>query len=228
MLEFSIVATPIGNLGDITYRAVETLKEVDFVLCEDTRKTKVLMDKYEIVKPLKVYHQQSNERQIQKILEAMKEVGKVALVTDAGTPGISDPGNLLIERALAFFGEDIKIISIPGANALSALVSVAGINMARFTFMGFPPNKKGREKFFREVLVSNYPVIYYESPYRLMKNLDLMERLFEELGVSKRVILGRELTKIFEEIKRGEVKDVRKYYEEHKDKVKGEIAVLVY
>ncbi len=228
MLELSIVATPIGNLADITLRALEILREADFVLCEDTRKTKVLMDKYEIVKPLKAYHQQSTEGQIHKILEAMKEVEKVALVTDAGTPGISDPGNLLIERVLAFFGDEIKITPIPGANALSALVSVAGINMTRFTFMGFPPNKKGREKFFREVLASEYPVIYYESPYRLMKNLDLMEGLFEELGISKRVILGREITKIFEEIKRGEVVEVKKYYEENPGKVKGEIVVLIY
>ncbi len=272
MLEFSIVATPIGNLEDITFRAVRTLKEADFILCEDTRKTKVLLNKYEIVKPLKAYHQQSNDNQIRKILEEMKQVEKVALVTDAGTPGISDPGNLLIERALEFFGNDIKITPIPGANALSALVSVAGINMTRFTFMGFPPNKKGREKFFREVLASNYPTLYYESPYRLMKNLELIEKLQEEFensqesgnmnlsavrgkaeqrkeaylkvrGVSsggfdkemcqtrssgKKIILGRELTKIFEEIKRGEVADIKKYYEENPDKVKGEIVVLIY
>jgi 16S rRNA (cytidine1402-2'-O)-methyltransferase len=228
MLEFSIVATPIGNLGDITYRAVETLKEADFVLCEDTRKTKVLMNKYEIEKPLKAYHQQTGVAGIQKILEAMGKAEKVALVTDAGTPGISDPGNLLIEKALEFFGDKIKIIPIPGANAMSALISVAGINTTRFTFLGFPPNKKGREKFFREVLAFNHPVLYYESPYRLMKNLELLEKLFEELGVSKRIILGRELTKIFEEIQRGEVVDIKKYYEDNQDKIKGEIVVLVY
>lgn len=228
MLEFLIVATPIGNLDDITYRAVKTLKEADFLLCEDTRKTKVLLDRYEIVKPLKAYHQQSNDNQIQRILEEMSKVEKVALVTDAGTPGISDPGNLLIERALEFFKDNIKIIPIPGANALSALVSVAGINMTRFTFLGFPPNKKGREKFFREVLASEYPVIYYESPYRLMKNLELLEKLFEELKISKKIIIGRELTKMFEEIVRGEVGDVKRYYEENKRKVKGEIVVLIY
>jgi len=228
MIEFSIVATPIGNLEDITYRAVRTLQEADFILCEDTRKTKVLLNKYEIVKPLKAYHQQSNENQIAKILNEIKEVEKIALVTDAGTPGISDPGNFLIERALAFFGDNVKVTPIPGANALSALVSVAGINMTRFTFMGFPPNKKGREKFFREVLVSSYPTIYYESPYRLMKNLDLLERLFEELGVSRKIVLGREITKIFEEIQRGEVVDIKKYYQENQDKIRGEIVVLIY
>ncbi|MCK5080982.1 MAG: 16S rRNA (cytidine(1402)-2'-O)-methyltransferase [Candidatus Moranbacteria bacterium] len=227
-LEFSIVATPIGNLEDITYRAVKTLKEADFILCEDTRKTKVLLDRYEISKPLKAYHQQTNDSKIERILEQMSEVKKVALVTDAGTPGISDPGNILIKKALEFFGDKIKITPIPGANALSALLSVAGINTTRFTFMGFPPNKKGREKFFREVLVSDYPVIYYESPYRLMKNLELIEGLQEELEVSKKLVLGRELTKMFEEIKRGEVADIKKYYEENSDKIKGEVVVLVY
>jgi len=227
-LELSIVATPIGNLGDITYRAVETLREADFVLCEDTRKTKVLMEKYEIQKPLKAYHQQTNDNKIQRILDEMSKVEKVSLVTDAGTPGISDPGNLLIEKALERFGEDVKIIPIPGANAVSALISVAGINTTRFTFLGFPPNKKGREKFFREVLNYEHPVLYYESPYRLMKNLDLLEKLFEELEVSRQVVLGRELTKMFEEIQRGSVADIKKYYQENSDKIKGEIVVLIY
>jgi len=228
MKNLFIVATPIGNLGDITYRAIETLREADFVLCEDTRKTKVLLDKYEIKKPLKAYHQQTGETGIQKILEAMKEVDNVALVTDAGTPGISDPGNLLVEKALAFFGDEVKIIPIPGANAMSALISVAGINTTRFSFLGFPPNKKGREKFFREVLAFEHPVIYYESPYRLMKNLELIERLQEELGASRKIVLGRELTKMFEEIVRGEVEEVKKYYENNSEKQKGEIVVLIY
>lgn len=227
-MKFYVVTTPIGNLEDITYRAVKTLKEADFILCEDTRKTKVLLDKYEIKKPLKAYHQQTHPNQIQKILNQMSEVEQVALVTDAGTPGISDPGNILVEKALEYFGDEIKIIPIPGANALSALICVAGINTAKFTFLGFPPNKKGREKFFREVLGYDHPVLYYESPYRLMKNLELLEKLFEELGVSKKLIVGRELTKMFEEIVRGEVREIKKYYEENKDKVKGEIVVLVY
>ena len=228
MLEFSIVATPIGNLGDITYRAVETLREADFVLCEDTRKTKVLLDKYEIEKPLKAYHQQTNDFKIQKILDEMKKAKKVALVTDAGTPGISDPGNILIEKALEFFGNEIKIIPIPGASAVGALISVAGINTTKFTFLGFPPNKKGREKFFREVLNYDHPVLYYESPYRLMKNLELIEELQKDSEVSKKVVLGRELTKMFEEIKRGEVADIKKYYQENSDKIKGEFVVLIY
>jgi 16S rRNA (cytidine1402-2'-O)-methyltransferase len=228
MLNLYIVATPIGNLEDITYRAVKTLEEADFILCEDTRKTKVLLDKYEIKKPLKAYHQQSHPNQIQKILNQMSEVEQVALVTDAGTPGISDPGNILVEKALEFFGDEIKIVPIPGANAVSALICVAGINTTKFTFLGFPPNKKGREKFFREVLGYEHPVLYYESPYRLMKNLDLIDKLQEELGVSRKIVLGRELTKMFEEIVRGEVEEVEKYYEENGDKVKGEIVVLVF
>ncbi len=228
IMKFYIVATPIGNLEDITYRAVKILKSADFILCEDTRKTKVLLDKYKIKKSLKAYHQQTHPNQIQKILSQMSEVEQVALVTDAGTPGISDPGNILVEKALKFFGDKIKIIPIPGVNAVSTLISVAGINTTKFTFLGFPPNKKGREKFFREVLVYNHPVLYYESPYRLMKNLTLIEELQEELGVSKEIVLGRELTKMFEEIVRGEFGEVKKYYEENKSKVKGEIVVLIY
>lgn len=228
MLNLYIIATPIGNLEDITYRAVKTLKEVDFVLCEDTRKTKVLLDKYEISKPLKACHQQTNDFKIQKLLEKMSEVKKVALVTDAGTPGISDPGNILIEKALDFFGNKIKIIPIPGPSALGALISVAGVNTAKFTFLGFPPNKKGKEKFFREVLSFNHPVLYYESPYRLLKNLELLKNLSKELGISKKIVLGRELTKMFEEIVRGGIEDVKKYYQENSDKIKGEIAILIY
>lgn len=228
MINLYIIATPIGNLEDITYRAVKTLKEADFILCEDTRKTKILLDKYEIYKPLKAYHQKTNDFKIQKLLDKMGEVKKVALVTDAGTPGISDPGNILIEKALEFFGDKIKIIPIPGANAMSALISVAGINTTKFTFLGFPPNKKGREKFFKEVLEFNYPVLYYESPYRLLKNLELLEKLFQELKISKKIVLGRELTKIFEEIIRGDISEVKKYYQENPDKIKGEIVVLVY
>jgi 16S rRNA (cytidine1402-2'-O)-methyltransferase len=228
MLNLYIIATPIGNLEDITYRAVKTLKEVDFILCEDTRKTKVLLDKYEIKKPLKAYHQQTNDFKIQKLLEKMSEVEKVALVTDAGTPGISDPGNILIEKSLDFFGNKIKIIPIPGANAVGALISVAGVNTTKFTFLGFPPNKKGREKFFREVLSFEHPVLYYESPYRLLKNLELLKNLLEDLKISKKIVLGRELTKMFEEIVRGEIWEVEKYYQENQDKIKGEIVVLVY
>lgn len=228
MLNLYIVATPIGNLDDITYRAVKILKEADFILCEDTRKTKVLLDKYEIKKPLKAYHQQTNDFKIQKLLEKMSEVEKVALVTDAGTPGISDPGNILIEKALGFFGDKIKIIPIPGVSAVGALISVAGVNTTKFTFLGFPPNKKGREKFFREVLSFDYPVLYYESPYRLLKNLELLKNLSKELELSRKIVLGRELTKMFEEIVRGGIEDVEKYYQENSDKIKGEIAILIY
>jgi 16S rRNA (cytidine1402-2'-O)-methyltransferase len=228
MLKLYIIATPIGNLEDISYRAVKTLKEADLILCEDTRKTKVLLNKYEVSKPLKAYHQQTNEFKIQKLLEKMSEVKKVVLVTDAGTPGISDPGNILIEKSLEFFRDKIKIIPIPGANAVGALISVAGINTTKFTFLGFPPNKKGREKFFREVLKYDHPVLYYESPYRLLKNLELLKKLLEELELSKKIVLGRELTKIFEEIVRGGIEDVEKYYQENSDKIKGEIVILIY
>ncbi|MFO7807078.1 MAG: 16S rRNA (cytidine(1402)-2'-O)-methyltransferase [Candidatus Moraniibacteriota bacterium] len=228
MTSLFIVATPIGNLGDVTYRAIQVLSEVDFVLCEDTRKTKIMLDKYEIKKPLVVYHQQSAPGQIKKIIEKIDNSQKAALVTEAGTPGISDPGNELIARIKEKLGEKVEFIPIPGTCALTALASVAGINMNKFIFLGFPPNKKGRNKFFRELIELNLPVIYYDSPYRVIKNLKLLQEISEEKEISKKIILGRELTKIHEQIKKGAPEEIIKYFEENKDKIKGEFVLIVY
>lgn len=216
-----IVATPIGNLEDITLRALRILKEVDLVACEDTRKTKILLNHYSIKTPLISYHQHSELKKIDLIVNKLKDGLNLALVTDAGTPGISDPGNKLAEAAIK---EDIKVISIPGPSALSAIASVAGIDLQKFIFFGFPPHKKGRETFFKEVAASRYPVIYYESPYRFIKNLELLK----SLNSDKKVIVGRELTKIFEEVLRGNVDDILLYFRENKTKVKGEFVVIVY
>jgi 16S rRNA (cytidine1402-2'-O)-methyltransferase len=216
-----IVATPIGNLEDMTLRAIETLKKVDLVACEDTRMTKKLLDHYEIKKPLTSYFQHSKAPKISQIMEALKSGQNVALVTDAGTPGISDPGNKLVEAAIF---ENIAVMPIPGPSALTAIASVAGIDMQKFVFLGFPPHKKGRETFFKEVTALKYPVVYYESPHRVIKNLELLKNL----GPDKNIILGRELTKIFEEIVRGKVEDVLKYFQENSEKVKGEFTIIVY
>ncbi|MFA4818068.1 MAG: 16S rRNA (cytidine(1402)-2'-O)-methyltransferase [Parcubacteria group bacterium] len=216
-----IVATPIGNLDDITLRALETLKKVDLVACEDTRVTKKLLDHYAIKKPATSYFQHSKAPKISQIMEALKSGQNVALVTDAGTPGVSDPGNKLVEEVIA---NNICVISIPGASALTALASVAGIDMQKFVFLGFPPHKKGRETFFKEVIAEKYPVIYYESPHRVIKNLELLK----SLGGEKNIILGRELTKMFEEIVRGNVDEVLKYFQENPGKVKGEFTIIVY
>lgn len=216
-----IIATPIGNLGDITLRALETLKKVDLIACEDTRHTKKLLFHYEIEKPLISFHQHSKAVKFDKIILKLQTGENVALVTDAGTPGISDPGNQLVEEAIA---GGIAVIPIPGASALTTLASVSGIDMQKFFFMGFPPHKKGRETFFKKVAEVEFPVVYYESPHRLVKNLEMLKNFAPE----KKIILGRELTKMFEEIIRDDVKAVLEYFQKNEDKIKGEITIIVY
>ncbi|HAV11614.1 MAG TPA: 16S rRNA (cytidine(1402)-2'-O)-methyltransferase [Candidatus Moranbacteria bacterium] len=216
-----IVATPIGNLEDITLRALRVLKEVDLILCEDTRVTRRLLSKYEIATPVKSYHQHTSQEKGRQIIDEILSGKNLALVTDAGTPGVSDPGNILVEMAVE---NAIQVVPVPGASALAALVSVAGIDMQKFTFLGFPPHKKGRETFFKEVAASKYPVMYYESPHRVLKNLELLQ----SLGADKRIILGRELTKVFEETVRGDVSEVIEYYKSNSGKVKGEFVIIAH
>ncbi len=216
-----IVATPIGNLSDITLRALETLKLVDAILCEDTRVTGKLLARYEIEKPLLSCHEHTDERRLGAIIARLKNGESLAYVTDAGTPGLSDPGNRLVEMALV---GGVSVVPIPGASALGAIVSVAGIDMREFVFKGFPPHKKGRQTFFQAVTESVIPVVYYESPHRVIKNLTLLAELVPETNV----IIGRELTKVFEEVVRGSVADGLAYFTEHPDKVKGEFVIIVY
>ena len=216
-----IVATPIGNLGDITLRALETLKLVDAVLCEETRVTGKLLARYEIRKSMVSCHEHTDDGKLAHIVERLKSGESLAFASDAGTPGLSDPGNKLVSLALA---ADIPVVPIPGVSALVTIVSVAGIDMREFVFLGFPPHKKGRETFFRKVAVLEYPVVYYESPHRVMKNLDLLETFAPE----KQVIIGRELTKMFEEVLRGTIEDMRKYFASNPGKQKGEFVVIVY
>lgn len=216
-----VVGTPIGNLADITLRALETLKSVDFVLAEDTRVTKKLLMKYEIAVSVYSAHEHTEVKKLETFLARIAAGENAAVVTDAGTPGLSDPGNVLVSLALA---RGIAVVPIPGVSAVAALVSVAGIDMREFTFLGFPPHKKGRETYFKQVAASEPPVIYYESPHRLMKNLELLQSLAPE----KRIIIGRELTKMYEEIVRGNVAGAIQYFTEHPDKVKGEFSVIAY
>ncbi len=216
-----VVGTPIGNLADITLRALETLKSVNFVLAEDTRVTKKLLMKYEITVSVYSAHEHTEAKKLESFLARIEAGENAAVVTDAGTPGLSDPGNVLVSLALV---RDITVIPIPGVSAVAALVSVAGIDMREFMFLGFPPHKKGRETYFKRVAASEMPIMYYESPHRLMKNLELLQSLAPE----KRIIIGRELTKVFEEIVRGSVAEGIAYFTEHPDKVKGEFSVIVY
>jgi len=230
-----IVATPIGNLEDLTLRALRTLQEVEAIACEDTRVTSRLLSHYEISKPLLSLHQHSGQIQFGKILTLLAAGKSVAYASDAGTPGISDPGNQLVAQALA---ENFAVVPIPGVSALTTLVSVGGIDLQTFSFLGFPPHKKGRETFFKNVLASKIPVIYYDSPHRALKNLQLLHALEiakkselnseSESNSEKRIILGRELTKMFEEVVRGSVSDIETHFAEHPEKLKGEFSVIVY
>ncbi|MEK9181365.1 MAG: 16S rRNA (cytidine(1402)-2'-O)-methyltransferase [Patescibacteria group bacterium] len=189
-----IVATPIGNLEDITLRALRVLKEVDLIACEDTRRTKILLDHFQIFKPTVSYHQRSKIQKVDFLVSELLSGKKIAQVSDAGTPGISDPGGVLVEQALK---NGIEVVPLPGPSALTALASVAGIPMDKFLFLGFLPHKKGRETLFRRIRESDVPVIFYESPHRILKTLEA----FRESG--GQLILGRELTKKFEDIFRG-------------------------
>ncbi len=226
--EFFVVATPIGNLSDITQRAIETLKSVDIILCEDTRITKRLLTKYQIQKPLISYHQRSKLRRVEKIIEHLDQGKRLALVTDAGTPGISDPGNELIEKILEKFKDQIKIIPIPGPSALTTLLQVTGINISKFVFLGFPPNKKGRELFFKKIIAFDFPVVYYESPYRFLKNLKLLQSLCQQKQVNLGLVVGRELTKSFEEIKRGKLDEILNYYQFNLERIRGEFVIIIH
>ncbi|MCL0056701.1 16S rRNA (cytidine(1402)-2'-O)-methyltransferase [Dehalococcoidia bacterium] len=224
MSTFYIVSTPIGNLNDITLRALQVLRRVDLILCEDTRVTKKLLGRYEIKTPTLSYHQHSKLKKIEYIIQLLKKGKNLALVSDAGTPGVSDPGNKLISKILTEYYNDradiIKIIPIPGSSAMTTAVSVSGFPMDRFVFLGFPPTKKKRKKFFEEIAKSKYPVIFYESPHRLIKTLKELRPLAD-----RNVVVCRELTKKFETIYRGTIERVLKQLE--KEKIRGEFVVVV-
>jgi len=213
-----IVATPIGNLKDITLRALETLKEADLIVAEDTRQTKKLLDRYQIQKPLQSYHQHSKESKIDYLIKELEHEKNLALVTDSGTPGVADPGNLLVERVLEKLPQT-KVIPIPGPSALTALLSISGINTDEFYFLGFLPHKKGRKTKIESLKNINIPIVIYESPYRIEK---LLKQILEYLG-DKEIIIGRELTKKFEEIIRGKVSEVL----EKEFKTKGEFTLII-
>jgi len=223
-----IVATPIGNLEDITLRAIRILKEVDLILCEDTRVTKKLLDHHSIATVTESYHQHSDSKKTDQIITLLQEGKSLALVTDAGTPGISDPGNKLIadifartEKLNTSRSESISIVPIPGPSALTAAASLAGISMDKFVFMGFPPVKNKRKKYFKEVIESRYPVIFYESSHRILKTL----KELEELDGNMDIVVCRELTKQFETVYRGTVDEVAGMVQ--KDTTKGEFVVIV-
>jgi 16S rRNA (cytidine1402-2'-O)-methyltransferase len=226
MANLYIVATPIGNLEDISLRALRILKEVDLILCEDTRVTKKLLDRYQIKKPLLSYHQHSKLQKIEEIISLLKEGKNLALVSDSGTPGVSDPGNKLVNEVVKQLSDRVKIIPIPGPSALTCAASVSGFPMEKFLFLGFLPKKKKRKKILKEILESKYPVIFYESPYRILNTLkELKDAMDNEKQKRNNIVVARELTKKFETIYRGNVDEVIEKIK--KNRIKGEFVVIL-
>lgn len=213
-----IVATPIGNLEDMTFRAVRTLKEVNYIFAEDTRVTRKLLNHYEIENTVYRYDEHTKMHQIANIINLLKEGKDIALVTDAGTPCISDPGYELVDVA---HNEGIRVVPIPGASALTAAASAAGITMRRFCFEGFLPKKKGRQTLLKALADEERTIVIYESPFRIEKTLRDIEQF---MGV-KEVVIIREITKIYEEILRGTTTELIEKLA--KNPIKGEIVLLI-
>jgi 16S rRNA (cytidine1402-2'-O)-methyltransferase len=229
MSKFYVVGTPIGNMEDITFRAVRILGEVDLVLCEDTRVTKNLLNKYGINTPTFSYPSDNlkpgadnTNSKVEKILKMIEEGKTLALVSDAGTPTISDPGSVLVAKIKETYKE-IEIIAIPGPSAVISALSISGLNAAEFIFLGFLPHKKGRETLFKEIAESERVMVFYESPHRIMKALSSLIKF----APGKRVIIARELTKVFEQVISGTPAEIEKYFTDNKDKVRGEFVVIV-
>jgi 16S rRNA (cytidine1402-2'-O)-methyltransferase len=215
-----VVATPIGNLEDITLRALRILGEVDYILCEDTRVTGKLLAHYDIKTSRRRYDAHTSKHTHTQIIDDIKNGQSVALVSDAGTPGVSDPGVLLVQLVRA---SEARIEAIPGPSAVTTAVSIAGLVGNQFTFLGFVPQKKGRETFFRDLVSYQHPVMFFESTHRILKTLQSLQNL----SVNRKVLLGRELTKLHEEMLIGTAEELLTIMTENPVKQKGEFVVIL-
>lgn len=218
-MKLYLVPTPVGNLGDMTYRAVEVLKEADLILAEDTRTSKVLMQHYDIGTPMQSYHIYNEHQVLESIIGKLLSGMRIAIVTDAGTPGISDPGFLLVREAVK---HDIPVECLPGATAFVPALIDSGLPCDRFVFEGFLPHKKGRQTKIQSLAEECRTMIIYESPFRLVKTL---EQLSEVLGEERKVSVSREISKLHAETARGTLKEVHDHFA--MKEVKGEIVMIV-
>ncbi|HOI29954.1 MAG TPA: 16S rRNA (cytidine(1402)-2'-O)-methyltransferase [Melioribacteraceae bacterium] len=218
MSKLIVVATPIGNLSDITYRAVDTLKSVDIIVCEDTRVTKILLDHYQIEKPLFVVNAQNESKKIPELIERINNGSVCALVSDAGTPSISDPGTRLVNAAVK---NGIEVIGIPGPSAVILALSISGLPTDSFVFEGFLPQKKGRQKKLTELAVEERTIVLYESTYRIEKLLEEINKYMPD----RQLVIGRELTKRFEEMWRGTAAEIIR--DLSNKTIKGEFVVII-
>ena len=214
-----LVPTPIGNLKDITYRAIEILKEVDLILAEDTRQTKKLLDHYNIENSIQSHHKFNEHQTTSNIVNKLRDEISIALVSDGGTPGISDPGYLLVRECLK---ENMKVECLPGATALIPALVNSGIPCHNFIFEGFLPVKKGRQTKLQELESEKRTMVFYESPHRLLKTI---AHFIETFGGNRNASVSRELTKIYEETISGTLQEIQEYYLNHT--VKGEIVIVV-
>jgi 16S rRNA (cytidine1402-2'-O)-methyltransferase len=214
-----LVPTPIGNLGDITLRALDVLKSVDLILAEDTRTSGVLLKHFSVSKPLQSFHNHNEHRVVERLIERMKNGEVMALISDAGTPGISDPGFLIARAAIQ---SGLKIECLPGANAFVPALLKSGLGADRFVFEGFLPQKKGRQTLLKELSTESRTMIFYESPHRLVKTLGQFAEYF---GASRRASVSRELTKKFEETVNGTLEELVTYYTNKEPR--GEIVIVV-
>ena len=227
MSNLYVVGTPIGNLEDITLRALRILKEVDIILCEDTRVTKKLLNHYDIHTKTLSYHAHSTLQKVDYIIELLNEGKDLALVSDAGTPAVSDPGSLLVSKIREFFiDSDLeapKIVAVPGASALTSALSIAGVPVQDFTFLGFLPHKKGRETLFKEILESERAMVFYESTHRIIKTLESLKKFMPE----RKVVVAKEITKMFEDALVGTAEELLKIFTDTPEKTRGEFVVIV-
>ena len=219
MSKLYLVPTPIGNLGDITLRAIEVLKEVDLVLAEDTRKSGFLLKHFQISKPVHSHHKFNEHRTIESLVQRLMGGTSIALVTDAGTPGISDPGFLLVRACIE---QGVAVESLPGPTAFVPALVNSGLPCEKFVFEGFLPQKKGRQKRLTELAAETRTMVLYESPYRLVKTLSQMA---EHFGPDRKGSVSRELTKVHEETIRGTLEELALHYSQ--GTVKGEIVIVV-
>jgi 16S rRNA (cytidine1402-2'-O)-methyltransferase len=220
MATLYVVATPIGNLEDMTLRAIRVLKEVAVIFCEDTRTSRVLFSKYDISTPTESFHAQSPLAKTDHVIELLQEGKDLALVTDAGTPGISDPGMLLVSEVRTRLPE-ASVIAIPGPSALTAAISIAGKPLHEFIFLGFLPHKKGRQTIFEEIKVGERPYVFYESPHRIEKTLESLK------NCGKTVTILREITKMHESYLSGTAEEVLMSFKNNPGTLRGEFVVIV-
>ena len=219
MSKLILIPTPIGNLDDITLRAIECIKDADLILCEDTRRSLKLMNHLEIKKPLKSFHKFNEHSTVEKIIFEIQSGIKVGLISDAGTPSISDPGYLIVKMCI---DNNIDVECLPGPTALIPALAISGLPSERFTFEGFLPVKKGRSTRLQELSFEKRTMIFYESPYKLYKTL---KDFYDFFGPDREISISKELTKIFENTKRGKIRDIIDTYENKK--LKGEFVIVV-